>query len=236
VTGAPQLRVPVGRYECMTVAVSVASFALELLAFVVAPPKCAACDSPVSHLAAFCPACASTVELARENDSSSTAAFIYGGAVARAIARLKYDRRPDLARPLGDLLWRALEPNAPRLGAPVVVPVPLHVSRLAERGFNQSALIARRVAHRLRAPLLPLALARIHDTAQQASLDREGRIANVAAAFRAREAERVRGRAVLLIDDVRTTGATMDACAAALVAAGAVSVAHAVVGGVRSEL
>jgi ComF family protein len=213
----------------MTVAVSMASFAVELLAKVVAPPKCAACDSPVPLLSAFCPACASTVERVRDNDASRTAAFAYGGAIASAIVRLKYEHRPDLARPLGDLLWRALAPNASSLRDSVVIPVPLHVVRLTERGFNQSALIARRVAHRLGAPLLPLALVRVRDTPQQATLDREGRIANVAGAFRVRQCERVRGRGVLLIDDVRTTGATMNACAGALRAAGANFVGNAVV-------
>jgi ComF family protein len=203
--------------------------AFELLASVVARPRCAACDIQVAHLVTFCAACASTVERASGGDSQAIAAFAYGGAVARVVARLKYERRPDLARPLGDLLWRALEPHARALHDAVVVPVPLHTSRLVERGFNQSALIARRVAHRLHAPLLPLALSRIRDTPQQAALHREARIANVAGAFCAREPSRLSGRAVLLVDDVRTTGATMNACTSALLGAGAASVAHAVV-------
>ncbi|HXN31925.1 MAG TPA: ComF family protein [Polyangiaceae bacterium] len=218
----------------MTAAVSIASFAVELLAWVVAPPRCAACDTPVRLLSVFCSACASTAERVQDNDPPVTAAFVYGGAVERAITRLKYDRRPDLARPLGDLLWRALRPDARGLRGSVVVPVPLHASRLAQRGFNQAALIARRVALRIDAPLLPLALARVRDTPQQAALDREGRIANVAGAFCTRQSDRVRGRSVLLIDDVRTTGATMNACASALLVAGAASVAHAVVAVARA--
>jgi ComF family protein len=205
------------------------SFAVELLASVVAPPRCAACDVHVPILAVFCAACASTVEVAGDAVPSRFAAFAYGGAVARAIARLKYERRADLARPLGDLLRRSLEPHAPTLRCAVVVPVPLHPSRLAERGFNQSALIGRRVALGLDAAFAPLALARIRNTPQQAALDRQGRIANVAGAFRIRQRERVRERAVLLVDDVRTTGATVDACAGVLMAAGAASVVCAVV-------
>jgi ComF family protein len=203
---------------------ALAAFALDVFASVLAPPRCAACDAAVGRLAVFCAACASTVE----PDDGEGAAFVYGGAIARAIVRMKYESRPDLARPLGDLLWRALAYRTPVLRGGLIVPVPLHPSRLAQRGFNQSALIARRLAHHLRAPFFPLALARGRDTLQQATLDRTARLANVADAFRAREPNRVRGRAVLLVDDVTTTGATLDSCSRALRAAGASSVATAV--------
>jgi ComF family protein len=157
------------------------------------------------------------------------AAFIYGGAIAGALARFKYQGRPDLGRSLGALLALEVRARSRHLADAVIVPVPLHVSRLAERGFNQSALIARSVARRLRIPMFPLALMRMRDTPQQASLDREARIANVAAAFRARPRARLQGRTVLLIDDVRTTGATIDACTRALSDGGAAAIVHAVV-------
>jgi ComF family protein len=206
--------------------IALAALAFDVFASVLAPPRCAACDAPVPRLAVFCAPCASTVE---PGGSEGDAAFGYGGAVAQAIVRLKYESRPDLARPLGDLLWRWLSPRAATLRGALVVPVPLHPSRLAERGYNQSALLARRVARHLDAPFAPLALARARDTPKQATLDREARLANVAGAFRAREAARVGGRAVLLVDDVSTTGATLAACSHALRAAGARAVATAVV-------
>jgi ComF family protein len=205
------------------------SFALELAAAALAPPRCAACDEPVGLLRAFCSACARTVVPAACQGLEGCAAFAYGGAMATAIVRLKYERRPDLARPLGDLLWRALEPQRSALRGAVVVPVPLHPSRLAERGFNQSGLLAQRVARGLQAPLWALALRRLHDTPRQATLDRQARVTNVARAFGPRRPERIRGRAVLLIDDVRTTGATLDACKLALCEAGAAEVGWAVV-------
>jgi ComF family protein len=205
------------------------SFALELAAAALAPPRCAACDEPVRLLMAFCAACASTVVPAPRHAADGRAAFSYDGAVTRAIVRLKYERRPDLARPLGDLLWRALEPRREALLGSVVVPVPLHASRLAARGFNQSLLLAQRVARGLRAPLWPLALRRLRDTPRQAALDRQARVANVASAFATRRGERFRGRRVLLVDDVRTTGATLAACELALRAAGAAEVHWAVV-------
>jgi len=205
------------------------SFALEVAAAALAPPRCTACDAPVGLLKAFCVSCASTVVPAAPNPTDGRAAFAYGGAMARAIVRLKYEHRPDLARPLGDLLWRALEPMRRAWADAVVVPVPLHPSRLAARGFNQSVLLARRVAWGLQAPLWALALRRLHDTPRQATLDRQARVANVASTFAARRAERLRGRRVLLVDDVRTTGATLEACEQALRAAGAVHVGWAVV-------
>ena len=207
---------------------AVLSLAFELLASTLAPPRCAACDLPVRMLAAFCPACASTREPA-ESTSELVAGCVYGGAVARAIVRCKYERRPDLARPLGDLLWLALAPRAAELAGCLVVPVPLHPARLAERGFNQSALIARRLSRRLGASIAPMALARTLDTPQQARLDRDARLANVTGAFRVREGRRVAGRVVLLVDDVRTTGATLEACRAVLATAGARRVVGAVV-------
>jgi ComF family protein len=205
------------------------SLALEVFASLLAPPRCAACDARVAMMSAFCPACAATTERARIDDARAIAAFVYGGAVARAIARFKYERRPDLARPLGDLLWRAVEPFAGDLAGVVVVPVPLHRIRLAERGFNQSALIAGRIARRLGARMLPLALARTADGQRQATLDRQARITNAADAFRVRERTRLRGLRILLIDDVCTTGATLGACARPLLTAEVRSVAFAVV-------
>jgi ComF family protein len=207
---------------------ALARLALDVFASVLAPPRCAACDTQVGRLAAFCPPCAGTVDAAGAGGEGALAAFVYGGAMARAIVRVKYEARPDLARPLGDLLYRALEAHAPALREAVVVPVPLHPSRLAERGFNQSALLARRLAWHLDSPFAPLLLARARDTPKQASLDRGARLANVAGAFRARQPLRVRGCAVLLVDDVCTTGATLAACSSALVEAGARSVVTAV--------
>jgi ComF family protein len=111
----------------------------------------------------------------------------------------------------------------------VVVPVPLHASRLAERGFNQSALLANRIASRWGAATAPRAIVRRVDTEPQASLDRRARARNVAGAFAVRRGSFVRGDSFLLVDDVRTTGATLESCASALRSAGARSVGWAVV-------
>ncbi len=135
--------------------------------------------------------------------------------MATAITTMKYASRPDLASRLA----ASMLPVALRLkgGIDLVVPVPLFPSRLAERGYNQSALLAHPIARAIGATFAPRTLMRIRDTPRQAELDRHERLRNTSDAFRLRRASSVSGRRVLLVDDVRTTGATLDACTHALV-------------------
>ncbi|MBK9264739.1 MAG: ComF family protein [Polyangiaceae bacterium] len=186
------------------------------------PPACAACDLPISSRHVFCPACAATLVRDSPHPDGSIAFGCFGGAIAKALTRFKYEGRADLARPLGQLLRRAVMDADIR--ADVVVPVPLHPRRLAERGYNQSALLARAVAEQLEVPFAPRALERRRETAQQARLGRAQRLANMAEAFDVRDVSAVQSRHVLLVDDVLTTGATLLACRQALIAAGAVNV------------
>jgi ComF family protein len=185
------------------------------------PPQCAACENAVHRRHVFCATCATSVEqCAAPSVASAPVAFgHYGGALGQAIRRLKYEDRPHLARPLGELLRSAC--RAANLRAGVVVPVPLHRHRLVARGYNQSALLAARVAKEIGAPLVTSALVRTVDTLPQAELSRAGRQTNVAAAFAVARAAPVQGRMVALVDDVSTTGATLAACSGALLAAGA---------------
>lgn len=181
------------------------------------PPACAACDVAISgKAAAFCVACAATVE--RIENRTPVSPYAFGGALKTAIVRLKYEGRADLARPLGRLLRDAV--RSAGLRADMVVPVPLHPVRLVERGYNQSALLAAHLARDV-APL-ETAVRRIAIRQRQASLARSERLANLEGAFVARPS--VRGRTVLLVDDVCTTGATLAACEAALLRAGALNV------------
>ncbi|MCC7538536.1 MAG: ComF family protein, partial [Deltaproteobacteria bacterium] len=108
----------------------------------------------------------------------------------------------------------------------LVVPVPLHRTRLVERGFDQAVLIARPLARALARPLVARALSRIRATAPQSSLDARARAENVAGAFVPTSSGRraLPGRRVLLVDDVRTTGATLDECARVARDAGAIEV------------
>jgi ComF family protein len=183
------------------------------------PPSCAACDGRVDDgWRAFCHACADSVERCAD-DGPCIAFGLFGGALAVAIRRLKYQHRPDLGRPLGSLLRRACR-DAGRT-ADVVLPVPLHARRLVARGYNQAALLGAHLAIELGARVDPNVLIRCADTPPQADLGRSERMANLAGAFSVVRPGRVQGRTIALVDDVTTTGATLDACRRALLSAGA---------------
>lgn len=206
------------RQSLVTSISSISARVERALGEIVGPTTCAACDAGVMPLTLFCPPCAASVEVARAIERRGIATrpvFQYGGAVAAAIMRLKYADRSDLGPRLG--AWMA--GRAAKLIAPdVVVPVPLHPKRLAARGYNQSLLLAVPIARQLGVTLAPRLLSRTRDTSHQTELDRSARWENVRGVFVARE--RV-PRSVILVDDVRTTGATIDSCARALIEEGA---------------
>ncbi len=140
---------------------------------------------------------------------------------------LKFGRLDYLGRHLAAALADRLGPRL--AGCDGVVPVPLHWRRRLARGYNQAERIARPLAGRLGLPCVQ-ALSRRRATPPQSLLGREERLANLRKAFRAPRPDRVRGLHVLLVDDVATTGATLDAAAAALKKAGAAAVTALVVG------
>jgi predicted amidophosphoribosyltransferase len=230
---------------------------------------CAPCALTLVPIEAACPRCARPLPPSASssppapclqclqrppNFAAALAPYEFGGALAQAIRKLKWRHRPELARPLGILLavaW-ARAPAAYRT-VDVLVPVPLHPSRLRVRELNQAAALAQsmRVTCRQRArdvlekrtltpeaqaavqrlvdpcPLAAVAtrvLLRERDTPPQTGLSALERRRNVLGAFVVRDRRRIAGKQVLLVDDVLTTGATADACAAVLRAAGAASV------------
>ena len=149
--------------------------------------------------------------------------FDEGGTVQRLQHLLKYGNRPAYGHALGRLIGAAYrDTTAPEPA--LVVPVPLHRIRRYERGYNQSAMLARGVGQALAVPTAETLLTRPRATASQTNLSRLRRWENVAGAFAVMQPEAVAGRSLLLIDDVLTTGATLTAAAMALKQAGASSV------------
>ena len=206
------------------------------------PPRCGGCQTAGSLWCAACRAAAQSIEppwcekcgepfvtdrlcancrnhpLAIEKIRSVA---LFDGVLRQAIHRFKYERLSGLAEPFGNMLadyWQASQ-----LSADWLIPVPLHPSRERDRGYNQSELLARYLARRVAVPVSGKGLRRTRATAVQMTLNAAERRQNVAGAFECVEV-RVRGARVVIIDDVGTTGATLDACAQAVLKAGAVSV------------
>lgn len=147
----------------------------------------------------------------------------YDGVLRDLIQRFKYDGFRPLARPLGDYLTRALR-RLETTSFDLILPVPLHPKRERQRGFNQAGLLAARVSRQCGIPLGRKDCVRVRDTPPQTGLRAAERRKNVSGAFAVPHPERVRGLRLLLVDDVLTTGATADACARALLDAGAAGV------------
>lgn len=186
---------------------------LQAVVDLLAPPECAACGIELLHEERhFCGGC----EILFDRLSHGSAAYAYGGPLAEAIRRVKYGGRTDHVQALGALLEVPVRDHLGLVDA--VVPVPLHPRRLRQRGFDHVALLGGNVARVLGVALQVRRLRRRRATPAQAGLDAAGRAANVRAAFEAR-ADPKRPR-VLLFDDVQTTGATLQAAAEALQAAG----------------
>jgi ComF family protein len=212
------------------------------------PPICISCHDPVDRHNALCPACWSTLHFIRpplcvrlgiplpydagDTPLSSTAlqyppeydraraALAFHGVVRDLVHAFKYADRHE-AVPLF-ARWMSEAGRELVAEADMIAPVPLHSWRLLRRRFNQSAVLAGRLAQAHRTPVFH-GLRRVRNTKQQVGLEFGKRRANVAGAFavKPRTAKAVGGRRVLLVDDVITTGATVEACALALKEAGA---------------
>jgi len=172
------------------------------------PPLCLHCGCSNAN-GGLCPRCQ---RAPLQIDGVRSVAY-FDGVLRQAIHRLKYGNLQAVAIPLGRFMaeyWKAHH-----IPAEVIVPVPLHISRLRERGYNQATLLARELGKSIGLPVSENSLVRVRATRPQVGLNAQERKENVRHAFRCTNAE-LRHKQVLLVDDVYTTGATLEACSVTL--------------------
>jgi ComF family protein len=181
------------------------------------PPLCPRCGRPQAS-GIVCPSC---WQRPAEIDGIRSP-FRFDQVIRKAVHELKYRNLRAVSACLAGLLADYLEANP--LPGEVLVGVPLHPRRLRERGYNQSGLLAGELARRIGLPVIEDCLVRVKEAQPQVrAADVEERRRNVADAFMCRD-ERVKGKQIILLDDVCTSGATLESCAAALKDKGATSV------------
>jgi ComF family protein len=197
----------------------IASMGIDLLF----PPRCAGCGQ-IDTI--WCSKCQHEISAMTLDDhleprgplQAVTATAWHVGKIREAVQGLKYQNTPALAKPLGEKLSNCLQQQDWAID--VIVPVPLHAKRLAERGYNQARLLAEEVANLTGIRCEPDALRRVRETKSQVTISGAERLENIKDAFIA-NSQFVDGRSVLVIDDVYTTGSTLSACGEALHAVGA---------------
>jgi ComF family protein len=179
------------------------------------PPLCPVCGIPfhtehgMNH---DCGECATT----HRPFTAARSAVVFDGPAKELIHRLKYGKKTHLSRPLALLTARRVAPFITESGAELVVPVPLHRKRLRQRGFNQSVLLAGALAKSWHLPMSRNNLRRTRWTEPQISLSVADRTKNVRGAFAVKDPTQIKGKRILLVDDVYTTGSTVTECAKVL--------------------
>jgi ComF family protein len=183
-------------------------------------PICSLCGRPFSDGSEQDRLCEDCLRK-RPSYDMARAPYLYDGALMKAIHELKYAQKSHLADSLGLLLALFAQSWTQEMKGSLVMPVPLHPRRLRARGFNQSLLLARCVAAKAGAELDFLSLRRTRFTKPQTELSSQDRRKNVRKAFEVVKPEAVKGKTIVLVDDVATTGSTLNECARALKRAGA---------------
>ncbi|MBA4421510.1 MAG: amidophosphoribosyltransferase [Syntrophus sp. (in: bacteria)] len=225
------------------------------IADLIFPPRCTTCDVILKERSRlpFCPHCTAGIRFIRsplcprcgipftvtEGEDHlcgeclmtqrpyavARAVGLYEETLLTAIHLFKYQGRIGIGKVLGNIMADFAGGIWDMNVFSVIMPVPLHLKRLRERGFNQAVILAREIATRFFLPIDFLTLRRTVFTESQVRLGREDRSVNVRGAFAVRKPERAAGKSILLVDDVYTTGSTLTECARTLLTAGADSVA-----------
>ncbi len=199
------------------------------------PQNCLICSYKINEFTKIplCGSCRDKVNASRssviygEGDLAFDRAYCattYDGVPKKCICLLKYEGKTQLIRPMADVVSDFAQKHIRSGDVDLIVPVPLHPVKLRERQFNQSELLAAHLAKKLDKPLAADSVKRIKYTMPQTGLKREERLKNVKGAFMVKRKHSFSGKQILLIDDVFTTGATLNECAKALKAAGAAKV------------
>lgn len=225
------------------------------LSEVLFPPRCLGCDEILQpfNRQIFCPACKDKIKFISgslcltcgttfsdspaqshlcgdclENKkyfSYARAVFCYETFILNAIHQFKYKRNISIGETLASFMADFSFPDIDFADYSLIIPVPLHIKRLRERGFNQSLILANALEKKRRIPVNFSLLKRRQFTLTQAGSNRKERQQNIRGAFEVRDEKMAAGKNIILIDDVYTTGATINECAKTLVKAGAGKVA-----------
>jgi len=207
------------------------------------PPRCICCDTllPINNMMEICSGCKEDLPLLNKYEHKTPVStsigkvycvFGYEKGIRKAIHNLKFNDRPGNASILIDLSYSFLErflTGEPESFMPlpvydIILCVPIHPGRKRKRGYNQSELLADCLARRMKIPALKNVLVKAVNTPAQSALGKAGRFRNLIGAFQVKAQELVKGKRVLLVDDVMTTGNTLEQCGKALKHEGAMQV------------
>lgn len=203
------------------------------------PVRCICCDKvlPINVQKEICSDCEKRLTFLKEHEFKYTpgsnitkvySVFDYAGGIREAIHRLKFGETPHNASVLVDLSYPVLKSSLdrqshcnPGSNYDIIIPAPLHPKRKRQRGYNQSELIASRLSFYMKVPMLKGVLVKKVNTLPQSRLRREERLKNLIGVFYVKRPGLVNDRKILLVDDIMTTGSTLEQCARALKDAGA---------------
>lgn len=179
---------------------------------------CLICGTPFPDSPAPSHLCGDCLE-AKPSFSCARAVFGYESVILEAIHRFKYKRDLSVGETLADVMADFSFPDVNVSDYTMILPVPLHVKRLRERGFNQSLILAKAIGRKHKIPVNFSLLKRHQFTESQTGMNRKERSENIKGAFAVTDAEKIAGQNIILVDDVFTTGATANECAKTLLKA-----------------